>query len=357
MGRWRNFVHESAVFRGLRIVWTKCRLEKSSLWLDDPLLQLHLPRPYGSALSTWTKAVEIGGTIVGSKSKDDKVGDGATSSEAMPSQSAELAESILRMVAARVTSPTRALAMDVSSTDMLRDHEERDELLRDLVMKIIPDDVNPDVWDAWLTGGPAPFDGPGIERVVGRDRGLSRPVMRAGTKRRNALTKFKDAEAKLNQASKNLDNARAALEKAVINDAALLEYVVTDHLVSILQPIFAMGPAWTLMRSMSAHVPEKVYADATVMTAEEDIPAEREKIAKERSDATEKMLGILDLWSGDVEFEEELRTAIAGVVARYEKREREGRSMRSQNALRKGIADPDLASDREAVTKGMKKRG
>ena len=298
----------------------------------------------------------IGVMSMGSKTQEDEIGDGATSSEAIPSESAELAESILRMVATRVSSPLRAITMDVSSTDMLRDNEERDELLRDLVMKLIPDDVNPDVWDAWLTGGPAPFDGPGIDRVTSRDRGLTRPVLRAGTKRRNAVARFKEAEAKLNAAVKNRDAAKAALEKSVILDAALLEYVVTDHIVSLLQPIFAMGPAWIVMRAMSAHVPEKVFTDATVMTAEEDIPAEREKIAKDRAEQTEMMLGTLDLWGGDIDFEEELREAVSKVAARYSKRERSGRTPRSQNAMKKSIAHADLSEDRTKIVEGMKKR-
>ena len=108
------------------------------------------------------------------------------------------------------------------------------------------------------------------------------------------------------------------------------------------------------MRALSAHVPEKVYVEATVMTAEEDIPKEREKIAEDRAAATDKMLGVLDLWSGDIDFEEEIRAAVAGVVSRYEKRDRDGRSMRSQNALRKSIGNPDLVADRAKIMEGMK---
>lgn len=356
-GRVENFVHVFARFRASGKVWTKCSMEKSSLRLDDPLFWLHLPRPHGSDLSTWTNARKLGGTIVGSKSKDDKVGDGATSSEAIPSESAELVSNILRMVAARASSPARALAMEVSSTDMLRDHEERDQLLQDLVVRLMPDDVNPDVWDVWLTGGPAPYDGPGIERVVGRERGLTRPILRSGNVRRNALTRLKEAEAKLEAATKARDAAEAALQKTVITDAALLEYVITDHLLSILQPVFAMGPAWIVMRALSSNVSEKAFADATIMTAEEDLDDARKKIAEERSEVTDRMYETLDLWGGDDEFEEELRESILAVVERYEGKARKGRSVRSQEALRRGIADPDLAIGRREIVKPRKPKG
>ena len=293
---------------------------------------------------------------MGTKSKDSGVGEGTQSSKASVSQSAAAVEAIRRMVDARASSPLSGLLVDVISTDMLRNQKQRDSMLRDLVAKLVPDDINPEIWDLWLTGGPAPFDGIGIERVLDTSRGLSRPLLRSGTKRQKSLARFRKARAKVASAEKELATAESALKEAVIADAALLEYVVFEHLVSIMKPMFAMGPAWILMRALSAHVPEKVFEVATVMTADEDIPAEREKVAAERAKETERVLAMLDLWGGDHEFEEELRSAVAEVTKRYSNREREGRVARSPATFTRSIGDVAATDDHTAVVDGMRRR-
>ncbi|MEP3156889.1 MAG: hypothetical protein ABJO64_11270 [Nitratireductor sp.] len=294
---------------------------------------------------------------MGTKSKDRGVGDGTQSSEATLSQSAAAVEAIRRMVDARASSPLSGLLVDVSSTDMLRDPNQRESTLRDLVAKLVPVDINPEIWDLWLTGGPAPFDGLGIERVSDTSRGLSRPLLRSGTKRQKTLARVRKARAKVASAEEELATAESALQEAVIADAALLEYVVFEHLVSIMRPMFAMGPAWILMRALSAHVPEEVFEVATVMTANEDIPAVRKKVTAERARETELVLATLDLWGGDVEFEEELRSAVAEVTKRYSDRDREGRIARSPATFARSLRDVPTADDRTAVVNGMRRRG
>ncbi len=293
-----------------------------------------------------------------STTSDDGMGDGAKASEALDPQGDEGIAIILGMIAERSLDHLGGLDMDSASLDMLRTQEGRDEVLREFVTAMMPDRANPVPWTRWLTGGAIPFDRSKLSSPAPAGVPIGRAVERQSKSVARHVTSVQNAERGVAAAERKLEEARRDLAIARSKDAAFIEYVVAQHLMSIMAPMFAMGPAWTVMRVVSAHVPPKAMEEEVSLIRDPKRRAEREQAIRiERQEGTDRILDVLDMWAGDVEFEHELREKIEEVVERYAKRTRADGQRRTRAAMRKGVADPELVRDRDEVLDGMKRKG
>lgn len=191
----------------------------------------------------------------------------------------------------------------------------------------------PDLWPAvlssWLAGGPGPFESPALKIPKKLNQGMPKMLARADATLRSH-------DRKIAKKRDELEEAEASRASFVTEMSAFRFFVVERYLVERLAGIFGMGPAWTIMRSLSAHFPAEL-ADETRKNLE-DSDAEKElaerRAARERE--TNGMFETLDFFSGDLPFEEAIRKAVLDVCRQHHKKKKElenaGRRPRSLHA-------------------------
>ncbi|MEL0210503.1 MAG: hypothetical protein VW891_07965 [Novosphingobium sp.] len=120
-------------------------------------------------------------------------------------------------------------------------------------------------------------------------------------------------------------------------DAGLVQYAVSDHLAKIVNSVFAMGPAWGLMRAVSSYLdPEAIERDLMHVSAAKRAEFEA-RLRQAREKSSELILRLLDLWLADPGFESELHDAIFAVAQKYDGLERKAAKPRSPQAMRKSV--------------------
>jgi hypothetical protein len=222
---------------------------------------------------------------------------------------------LLRHVLDRALGPGGDVAPETASLIALRKQPSRERELRDFVSALSPGEVNPELWSRWMAGGEEPFQPPKIKRVRGKELNSGRTLERSSSR-------VISAEAAMEKAERELADRRAEFEQALAFDKAVVQFCVSEHLASIIAPIFAMGPAWTIMRVLSAYVGPAEMAEETAMASTPKRKAEIEmQVRDERRKESEKALRVLDQWGADGEFEGDLRTAIMRVVDLYAERD------------------------------------
>lgn len=235
--------------------------------------------------------------------------------------SAQARDHVAKFIALLIETARQASAgsqADLKSLANLRVPDGRDAVLREFITQVTPSAVNPDIWDHWLKGEAAPSVGPDLVRTVPKRQGKTKTAGRNGARRQKAQGKLEKAEAALAAATKKRDEAKAELEVDEARDAALIQWMVAQDLIAILKPVFAMGPAWTVMRAISAHLPEEIFSDRNRSIDITKLPAIRAQAVVERTSETERITSILDMWGEDLDFVDLLRGAILGVVESYE---------------------------------------
>lgn len=125
----------------------------------------------------------------------------------------------------------------------------------------------------------------------------------------------------------------------------------------LMQPMFAMVPAWTLMRVVSAHIDPSLHEIELSFIKDPKRREERARaIQTERQEDTEEPLDVLDHWGGDMDFEEDFREAISAVADKYASQERPELSRRSRVAMKRGVSDPETVRNSDAILKGMERQ-
>ena len=226
----------------------------------------------------------------------------------------------------------------------------REAMLSDLVAGMCPPGINPQFWLQWMKGGEEPYEAPNLRRPRTSDKNIGRAVDRSNRRVDLGVERVEKARTALALAERDLEATRAF-------DAALVQWAVSDHLASVMAPMFAMGPAWVIMRVLSGYVGVAEMTEETALASSAKQTAEIEgRVRADRKASSRTALDVLDLWAGDVGFERDLRLAVMGVVERYEKREadaeRAGRRRRSR-AMMATQAHPDTTLSNEAVLDGF----
>lgn len=266
-----------------------------------------------------------------------------------------LRDSVLDHVKRLASNREGRLSPGVEALAGIREEEPRAARLREFVAAMLPHDIDPSIWLSWLGGRTEPFDGRRLARPrLTSDANSGRTLKRTSERVKRTAATVAAAKRKLAKAQQQVDEAEAAHAEAQSMDAAIIEWAVSEHVAGLLAPIFAMGPAWTVMRAISAHMdPDALEIDLRLLTGPRRERAEA-RIRDERSKETQGMLDVLDRWSGDAEFELELREAIKTVTDDYKGRSREGLLRRSRADLRNSLP-PGLARDADEILEGLKR--
>lgn len=232
-------------------------------------------------------------------------------------------------------------------------------MLEQLVASVAPDGVDTDLWVRWLEGGESPFEKHSLRKISGGDERQIQTLMRAPprvSKQEQKLEQLRRDQGKL--------EAKIAQEERLLryfrsHQNAALHWFVVEQLIKLMSPLFAMGPAWTLMRALSAHISDEHIDRRTPGM----FGAEKEEVTKRlranRVKETEKLMAALDHFSGFEPFEDAVRKAIAKVVSDFERRAgeaaKDGRRPRSAKA-RAENPHPKAQKDASAVLEGLNVR-
>lgn len=242
----------------------------------------------------------------------------------------------------------------------LRDPLKRENSLRELLKGVCPPEANAEIWASWLNGGEHPFANAKLKRLALVTQSTRRTVDMSSTRVKAAVAKVESAANVLGASNKVVSDAEQRLEEAKVDlanakayDASLIQSDVSEHLVSIMAPMFAMGPAWTVMRALSAHSsPSMLESMTSFFTDESKRQSAQEKMKLDRPIETGEVLACLDLWCGDDGFEEALRGAIVSVTKRYAARDRDGMLARKKETTATSIRAEAIA-DQAAILAGF----
>jgi hypothetical protein len=258
---------------------------------------------------------------------------------------------ILRYIMERAIGSHGEVTPDAASLLALRRQGPREDELRRLLVALCPEEANSDIWQKWFSGGEPPPEMPKLKRVGTPDLSSGKTMVRSSDR---VEAKARDVE----NLERRLAEARTSLSQAREFDAAMVQWVVSEHLSSIMAPMFAMGPAWAVMRVISAYVsPESMEVETALIRDPKKRKMIEDSVRRTRSEGTQRINDSLDLWSGHEEYERALREAIEGVVSSFEGREQErvaqGVRARSRDDVRRSVR-PDTATDKAGVLGGMK---
>ena len=272
-------------------------------------------------------------------------------SEAVQDGQSAAAMQLMMHIVRTAISPQNVLKPEAQIQIDLRKDDTRSELLEQLILEVAPNGVDPDLWIQWLRGGKHGFPtklkkvGPGEERPA-------QTLIRTPPRVRTQQKKVDRLRSELEEEERQLNYLRAHQNAAV-------HWHVVDQLVAIMAPMFAMGPAWTLMRSVTGHMSDEEADRLTrVLTGKEKAEAIVE-YRRKHQDESDEILEALDLFSGHEGFERALRIAIKKVIKDHDsKREawiQSGRRRRSKSAQQE-TAHPEAQNDRDEVLAGLKRR-
>lgn len=227
--------------------------------------------------------------------------------------------------------------------DLCSDEEKR-KVIHDLALRIMPEGIDPSIWGHWLGGGPPPFapnalvspTPAGVPMSRARFR-QSKVVMSAVSDLEKAEKKHRQAVADIEKSTKELAAAKEELALAKAKDAAMIEYLVTKNIAEVLSPIFAMGPAWVLMRAVSSYLDRAAIERDLVHVTEARRPDFELRLIESRRKSSELILRVLSSWSADPEFESELHDAIFDVAQKYAGRDSKFGKRRSVSSMRKSV--------------------
>lgn len=244
------------------------------------------------------------------------------------------------------------LHMDALSC--LRTEGERVTYLKAFALAMSPDRIDPAIWIRWLSGGAGPYETPTPTRPPTHGQSLSRDLQRQSRTVSRAEQAVSKAREKLDRAQAGVDDAEAELIRARADDKASLQAAVYERLRSEMEPLFAMGPAWTIMRALSGTVsPEDMEDELRLERNPEKRSALEDVVRKERRGETEEIMQSLWSWTGDREFERELRDAIYKVVIRYKDREAPLSSYEVASFRRASAVPGDATRDRDDTLAGF----
>lgn len=227
-----------------------------------------------------------------------------------------------------VASTSGSKATDCATSDVLELEQQvdRTEILNCLIEQVRPRRADPDHWISWMDGGSFPTE-LNMTRPMPSSQRASRAIGSASRQAARAM-------AKVDAAKLALSNAEAERDAAHAVNAAQTHFAIAYQLVDVMRGVFAMGPAWTLMRAVSRYVPQDTAAFAAMTP-------EQQQVFKAKLDdhaaKTNRNLVALDFWCGDPDFENYLNVVIHRAINTFRsfepERERSGVKRRSLKEL------------------------
>lgn len=260
----------------------------------------------------------------------------------------EITDRVLALVRKMAADPAGGGSAGMRAVDNLQGHAEREAYLREMVMCFQPPEADPEIWLRWLSGGAAPF----APRVPQKPR-----FSQANTKREIERTSKRvgAARERIAKAERELAAARSAAASELELESSLIAWALMQQITSLVTPIFAMGPAWTVMRVVSPYISDDEMKEELILEDHEPARQSLEKtVRQERLETSNTILSALDFWSGNLEFEHDLRKSIKSVADKYKNQEankpKEGRKVRSQNAMKHSVRQDSTKYSHEILS-------
>jgi hypothetical protein len=192
----------------------------------------------------------------------------------------------------------------------LRMQEGRHAVLDQLILALVPPAMSPTLWQRWLKGGRPPVTRGHLQKVIAPGKAQSQKLLQASG-RVNAAAR------RAERAREDLDAAEARLDRARQLEAALLQQAVTTHLVEVLAPIFALGPASVIMHAIRAELSPEELAVEVEGVAEKDLEYYKDLLLKDLARSSQQIQDGLARHADDYDFRRDIRDAISGVIHRY----------------------------------------
>lgn len=281
--------------------------------------------------------------------KNKAVGEGSPEglSEAVEDgQNAALAQIMMHIMRTAI-SPENVLTPEAQVQIALRNKGARGETLERLIMEIVPERVDVDLWLRWINGGLSPF--PKLERV---GKGDERPAQTLARTPHRVVTQQK----KIDRLKAELEQEEQKLDYYEAHRKAAVQWCVVDQLVNIMTPAISMGPAWTVMRALSGYISYEDAEKKTFMLDEDQKEEGIREIRAIRQRETDQMCDDLDFWSGHCEFENSIRDAIRNVIRDYEILRpvwvKSGRRRRTRSEIKSSV-NPEASVDMKEVLAGF----
>lgn len=183
----------------------------------------------------------------------------------------------------------------------------RDSHLLQLLCDLVPNSVDAGQWLEWLEGGPPPADCSVQNPDAGR-----KPAARGAW--HSAREKRRGAQRRVEQIQEQLAAAQEELAAAKLREAETDHHLRVTVVAMILRTInrtvssvFAMGPAWTLMRAASGYL----QSDPGFEAGLDDTNLERVASRRQsRPQESMELMDLLDRYCGDERLELNLHRAI-----------------------------------------------
>lgn len=175
----------------------------------------------------------------------------------------EITAKVLALIHKLATNPAGSESAGMRAVDRLQGHVEREAFLREMVMNFRPPEADPELWLRWLSGGAEPF-APRVQK---------KPyISQANTKRevKRASTRVAAARTRIAKAERELAAAQSEAASSVEFESSLIAWALMEQITSLVMPIFAMGPAWTLMRAVGPSISDDEMEEEMILEGHGD---------------------------------------------------------------------------------------
>jgi hypothetical protein len=183
----------------------------------------------------------------------------------------------------------------------------REKLSIDLLTSLAPEAADPELWLEWLEGGQSPSENLNVKPFTKGETGSGRKI-------KSALTHVEKAEEQVAEKREELQKAvaeakrleeelrSAQLTASLARDQArgAVTWALFRQVASSAATVFAMGPAWSLMRVVSGHLHEDSDWESRL---DEDLRAAVDDHRQTRKERSRQMLQQLEARRGDPAFE------------------------------------------------------
>ena len=168
------------------------------------------------------------------------------------------------------------------------------------LLSLVPADPERGVWDGWLAGNSPP----GSDRLMDPERGQpksARGAQQSATAKLDAAkSKVEKLKLELSEAIRVQDSCVAEVRAVSSQLRATVLYRGSMIVAAMTEGMFAMGPAWTIMRGVSSHLRTDIAWEASLSESDKAALAAHRDV---RAKGSARILDLLDFHCGDVALE------------------------------------------------------
>lgn len=233
----------------------------------------------------------------------------------------------------------------------------RGDLAIDLLYAMTPDIADPDLWIDWIEGGRSPLARLKAPQFDDRKENSGRKITDARSAVERARETTADARSRLDQARAEAAAADEALraaedaEKRALDVArGLTAWAYLNEVSNLASTVFAMGPAWSMMRIVSGYLREDPEWEKTLSETNLKNLIRWKSTRAERS---REMLLILHNLSGQARAEAVLFEEFYDILKKHERYASEG-SARSMRTAKSGLGRQAKTDDAREVVANVK---